>query len=128
MNVPIKSLPAPVSNSSGEFTEKLKNNKEPISTRSLMEFNNTTLDRPDEHQRTLSTSDMFRERLNTSNPPFDTRGRTLSNEGKPPYSYAVLLTAAIKSSPKYSMTLNDIYEWIQKYYPFYKTCTTGILK
>jgi len=45
--------------------------------------------------------------------------------GKPPYSYGVLITYAILSSPRKQLTLNEIYTWIMDNYPYYKTAGNG---
>ncbi|KAA0184077.1 hypothetical protein HAZT_HAZT010048 [Hyalella azteca] len=44
---------------------------------------------------------------------------------KPAYSYATLVTFAIKSSEKKKMTLADIYTWITDNFPYYRVATTG---
>uniref|UniRef100_A0A3Q4B897 Fork-head domain-containing protein n=1 Tax=Mola mola TaxID=94237 RepID=A0A3Q4B897_MOLML len=41
-------------------------------------------------------------------------------DGKPPYSYASLITFAINSSPKKKMTLSEIYQWICDNFPYYR--------
>ncbi|KAJ3087494.1 Forkhead box protein J3 [Quaeritorhiza haematococci] len=46
-------------------------------------------------------------------------------EGKPPYSYATLITYAIQTSKNKQMTLNEIYNWVMDHYPFYKTAGNG---
>lgn len=46
-------------------------------------------------------------------------------DGKPPYSYANLITFAINSSYKKKMTLSDIYQWICDNFPFYKEAGNG---
>ncbi|EGD76234.1 hypothetical protein PTSG_00936 [Salpingoeca rosetta] len=52
------------------------------------------------------------------------RGR---EDGKPPYSYATLITFALNSvkTGEKKMTLADIYEWIQENYPYFRTADKG---
>ena len=63
------------------------------------------------------------------NSPLDT-GATYedadqSKDGKPPYSYANLITFAINSSVKKKMTLSEIYQWICDNFPYYKEAGNG---
>jgi hypothetical protein len=44
---------------------------------------------------------------------------------KPPVSYKALITQAIIASPSKQLTLNEIYTWIIKHYPFYRTASAG---
>ena len=44
-------------------------------------------------------------------------------EGKPPYSYASLITSAIQSTVDKKMTLSEIYQWICDNFPYY--CEAG---
>ncbi|KAL2103226.1 hypothetical protein ACEWY4_000094 [Coilia grayii] len=46
-------------------------------------------------------------------------------DGKPPYSYASLITFAINSSPRRRMTLSDIYQWITHHFPYYREAGSG---
>ncbi|XP_076472242.1 uncharacterized protein LOC143301738 [Babylonia areolata] len=46
-------------------------------------------------------------------------------DGKPPYSYANLITLAINSSPGKKMTLAEIYTWICDNFPYYKDAGNG---
>lgn len=46
-------------------------------------------------------------------------------DGKPPYSYANLITFAINSSPKKKMTLSEIYQWICENFPYYREAGNG---
>lgn len=48
-----------------------------------------------------------------------------SADGKPPYSYASLISFAINSSPVQKMTLNEIYHWIMDNFPYYKDAGVG---
>ncbi|KAJ2745690.1 hypothetical protein GGI20_001965 [Coemansia sp. BCRC 34301] len=45
--------------------------------------------------------------------------------GKPPYSYATLITYAILHHPRKQMTLNEIYNWAMDNYPHFKTAGSG---
>ncbi|XP_015906525.1 forkhead box protein J2 [Parasteatoda tepidariorum] len=46
-------------------------------------------------------------------------------DGKPPYSYATLISYAINSSPSKKMTLNEIYNWICSNFPYYREAGDG---
>ena len=46
-------------------------------------------------------------------------------KNKPPYSYANLITFAINSTAKKKMTLNEIYNWICKNFPYYRDAGNG---
>ncbi|KAL8569755.1 hypothetical protein ACOMHN_007278 [Nucella lapillus] len=48
-----------------------------------------------------------------------------TKDGKPPYSYANLITFAINSSPQKKMTLSEIYQWICDNFPYYKEAGNG---
>lgn len=48
-----------------------------------------------------------------------------AKDGKPPYSYATLITYAIKSSSREKMTLNEIYQWITDNFPYYRDAEGG---
>eukprot|EP00127_Corallochytrium_limacisporum_P002182 Clim_evm76s108 gene=Clim_evmTU76s108 len=41
-------------------------------------------------------------------------------DGKPPYSYSEMIKEALATSPQGILTLNDIYEWIQCKYQYYR--------
>ncbi|KAJ3285453.1 Forkhead box protein J2 [Borealophlyctis nickersoniae] len=45
--------------------------------------------------------------------------------GKPPYSYATLITYAIATSGDKQMTLNDIYNWVLENFPYFQTAGNG---
>ncbi len=65
------------------------------------------------------------------NSPLDTNATLDSNDvqqqkdGKPPYSYANLITFAINSSHKKKMTLSEIYSWICENFPYYREAGNG---
>ncbi|KAJ2056263.1 hypothetical protein GGH13_007601 [Coemansia sp. S155-1] len=45
--------------------------------------------------------------------------------GKPPYSYATLITYALLHHPRKQMTLNEIYNWAMDNYPYFKSAGSG---
>lgn len=47
------------------------------------------------------------------------------DDQKPPYSYAQLIVQAISSAQDRQLTLNEIYSYITKNYPFYRTADRG---
>ena len=71
--------------------------------------------------------------LKAPNSPLDTNATLDTSEaqhhqqkdGKPPYSYANLITFAINSSHKKKMTLSEIYAWICENFPYYNSAGNG---
>lgn len=55
----------------------------------------------------------------------DTNTGGTQKDGKPPYSYANLITFAINSSNRKKMTLSEIYAWICENFPYYKEAGNG---
>ncbi|KAL1922573.1 uncharacterized protein VTP21DRAFT_10112 [Calcarisporiella thermophila] len=47
--------------------------------------------------------------------------KLFSKRRRPPYSYKSLIIQAIESSPRKSMTVSEIYEYILKHYPYFRT-------
>lgn len=47
------------------------------------------------------------------------------DDGKPPYSYAQLIVQAISAASDKQLTLNGIYSYITRNYPYYKTADKG---
>lgn len=60
-----------------------------------------------------------------TNATLDQNDATSHRDGKPPYSYANLITFAINSSQKKKMTLSEIYQWICDHFPYYKDAGNG---
>jgi hypothetical protein len=60
-----------------------------------------------------------------TNATLDQNDATNHRDGKPPYSYANLITFAINSSQKKKMTLSEIYQWICDHFPYYKDAGNG---
>ncbi|XP_071102464.1 forkhead box protein D2-like [Haliotis cracherodii] len=85
---------------------------------------------PDSDHNTLPSpsSSMSSENDEEEDPSLDTvpgtstlsqQSRQFSNK-KPPYSYVALITMAVESSTTGMMTLNDIYNYIVKRFPYYE--------
>lgn len=58
-------------------------------------------------------------------PRFLTANSSPQKPGKPPHSYANLITRAVDSSPRKMMTLSEIYQWIMDNYPYFKDAGNG---
>lgn len=61
----------------------------------------------------------------TQNPTLDQEEAAQHRDGKPPYSYASLITFAINGSPRKRMTLSEIYQWICDNFPYYREAGSG---
>lgn len=46
-------------------------------------------------------------------------------KGKPPHSYATLISMAIGAAPDRKLSLNDIYTWISEQFPYYSRAGRG---
>ncbi|XP_077868740.1 forkhead box protein J3 [Saccoglossus kowalevskii] len=86
------------------------------------------------HQLSNNLLNQKRGLLPSRNPPgspldptatLDQNEAQQHKDGKPPYSYANLITFAINSSPKKKMTLSEIYQWICENFPFYREAGNG---
>ncbi|CAO3699255.1 unnamed protein product [Rhizopus stolonifer] len=53
------------------------------------------------------------------------KGLKKIKDGKPPYSYATLITTAIEGSEKKMLTLNEIYQWVLERYPYFNSIGNG---
>ncbi|TPX37171.1 hypothetical protein SmJEL517_g00798 [Synchytrium microbalum] len=58
---------------------------------------------------------------------FDTTNFSFGTDqqGKPQQSYATIITYALQTATGGQMTLNDIYEWVMHYYPYFRTAGAG---
>lgn len=65
------------------------------------------------------------EPLSASSAHVGASSRHHGEDGKPPYSYAQLIVQAISAAPDKQLTLNGIYSYITRNYPYYKTADKG---
>lgn len=88
------------------------------------EVNNNGLASKSSTGGTSHSSDEFEQDDSSQDSPRLT-GNTPQKDGKPPYSYANLITFAVNSTPRKMMTLCDIYQWIQDNFPYFKDAGNG---
>ncbi|KAL0967281.1 hypothetical protein UPYG_G00250250 [Umbra pygmaea] len=96
----------------GGMSAALNSNMSPINTQSasmngLSSYSNMTVMSPMYGQSNIRARD----------PKTYRRSYT---HAKPPYSYISLITMAIQQSTTKMLTLNEIYQWIQDLFPFYR--------
>lgn len=60
-----------------------------------------------------------------SQEPSTSQNNNKADDGKPPYSYAQLIVQAISAASDKQLTLNGIYSYITRNYPYYKTADKG---
>ncbi|XP_060124573.1 forkhead box protein R1 [Zootoca vivipara] len=51
--------------------------------------------------------------------------RTLGDWPRPPLNYCILISLALSSSVSSSLTVQDIYQFIRKHFPFFRTAPEG---
>ncbi|KAM8927247.1 forkhead box protein J3 isoform 2-T2 [Pelodytes ibericus] len=85
----------------------------------------STIQNSDSVQHSHGTSISKKSTILDPNTTLDQDDVQQHKDGKPPYSYASLITFAINSSPKKKMTLSEIYQWICDNFPYYKEAGSG---
>ncbi|XP_002412072.3 forkhead box protein F1-like [Ixodes scapularis] len=71
----------------------------------------TTTNEPDSEEKVVSTTKKS--------------GAGVRRQEKPPYSYIALIVMAIQSSPSKRLTLNEIYNFLQREFPFFRGAYQG---
>jgi len=108
----------PTSTESSITTSSTSNNN--VSTAENNTTNNSENNSPNHTPKVTAKSIM------NSNNILDSEFKPESTgNGKPPYSYATLISYAIQTHPNKQMTLNEIYTWITDHYPYYKKAGNG---
>lgn len=92
-------------------------------TKSELNNNTRVIGLRDREGNSLS-SDEFDQDEDGQDSPRQANGLPLK-DGKPPYSYANLITFAVNSTARRMMTLCDIYQWIQDNFPYFKDAGNG---
>ncbi|XP_039258676.2 uncharacterized protein LOC120335258 [Styela clava] len=52
-------------------------------------------------------------------------GQPYSPNGKPPYSFSCLIFMAVEDSPEKKLPVKDIYSWVCKHFPYFRTAPSG---
>lgn len=73
-----------------------------------------------ENSSTTGYHEDYIESVSFNNPAPSTSDSALDLK-KPPYSYAQLIVQSISASPNKQLTLSEIYSYISKTYPYYRT-------
>lgn len=80
-------------------------------------------DKPKDEDQELESSD--EAGTPTTSSPSVLTEKLKNPEDKPPYSYAQLIVQAITSATDKQLTLNGIYQFIMKNYPYYRIGDKG---